>query len=160
MSDPKKNATQDLRTSTDVQPTDTREFPEHLPIVQTGNARIDASHAEIIGLINRLVLHDDLDFLIVLATLHARIAEHFAEEDESMRALGSEKYQCHLDEHAAVLASIEEVKQLTPSVRSAVGHRLVRHLQGWFPGHVEEMDLRLEHALFSMRTGGLPVRIV
>jgi hemerythrin len=73
--------------------------------------------------------------------------------------------QCHVDEHAAVLASLREVSELLgdPARDTAANQRMVAalaaELQRWLPVHVGEMDRALAAFRFRERTGGASVRI-
>jgi hemerythrin len=73
--------------------------------------------------------------------------------------------ECHIDEHAAVLASLEGVRRLLDDPERDRGTRmrivsgLVAELQRWLPVHVGEMDRALAAHRFRERTGGALLRL-
>ena len=66
---------------------------------------------------------------------------------------------CHIDEHNAVLRSIEEVRQLLSVGRVDVARSLVAELVNWFPGHATHLDSALAHWMFKQKNDGKPVVI-
>ena len=74
-----------------------------------------------------------------------------------MTATGFPGAQCHIDEHAAVLKSVEEVHALVQSGRYDIGRDLAGELARWFPSHADHLDSALAHWMVKRRTGGAPV---
>ena len=126
-----------------------------------GEHRFDASHAELARRMAMLAAASDEQVALALDAVGELGRFHFAEEDGDLRVLGGDAHRCHLDEHAAVLASIAEVGALVSAgVGCDVARRLGRELAEWLPRHVAEMDVRLAQALFRGRTGGAVVALV
>ena len=67
--------------------------------------------------------------------------------------------ECHIDEHAAVMKSVDEVRKLLGEGNTAVCRRLVQELVQWFPSHAHHLDSALAHWISKLRTGGKPVVI-
>ena len=77
-----------------------------------------------------------------------------------MQQSGFPSAQCHLDEHAAVLASLGGVLQLVNDGQIARGRHLCRALADWFPEHTQSMDAGVAKWLVKQRTGGAPLKFV
>ena len=65
--------------------------------------------------------------------------------------------ECHIDEHAAVMQSVDDVRLLLSRGDTAVCRRLVAELIQWFPSHADHLDSALAHWISKLRTGGKPV---
>lgn len=132
-----------------------------------GDPRLDQDH----DALNRLVVAfgrtvgDAGAARDALAALRAQAGEHFAFEDGELRALGGPDMQCHLDEHQAVLRSLDEVHALLAASDTAAdtAARLVvtlaAELQRWLPEHVSYMDVAVAKARVQARLGGAAVRL-
>jgi hemerythrin len=64
---------------------------------------------------------------------------------------------CHIDEHAAVLRSIEDVLAVARAGDVHEVRRLADALAGWFPGHADWLDSALAAWLCKRSYGGKPV---
>jgi hemerythrin len=64
---------------------------------------------------------------------------------------------CHTDEHAAVMKSVEEVLALARAGDTAQIRPLAKELARWFPGHADYLDSALAHWMFKRSHGGKPV---
>jgi hemerythrin len=124
-----------------------------------GEKRFDAEHEDFAMLVVGLAEAGDADVAPALSRLHAHAFQHFEAEDIELHVLGGTANECHLDEHKSVLASMREVECLVATGNFEIARALARKLAEWLPHHVEEMDLRLTQALFTMRTGGAQVQI-
>ena len=65
--------------------------------------------------------------------------------------------QCHIDEHAAVLRSAEEVQAVVAQGRLEPARRFATALVDWFPGHADYLDAALAHWMCKQQHGGKPV---
>ncbi|HET8746233.1 MAG TPA: hemerythrin [Ramlibacter sp.] len=134
--------------------------------MELGDAALDAEHAQLQGHALRL-LHAAAgeDGLAALQALQAHAREHFAAEDADLRRMEGGNARCHLDEHANVLRSFEEVGAvlardvLDAEAKQRLVQRLALQLLDWLPEHVREMDAAVARQRFQARTGGAPVRI-
>ncbi len=86
---------------------------------------------------------------------HAR--RHFAVEDAWMIETDFPPRQCHIDEHAAVLKSVDEVRALVAQGRVEHVASLAAALAGWFPGHAHHLDSALATWLCKQRWGARPL---
>ena len=65
--------------------------------------------------------------------------------------------ECHVDEHGAVMTSVDQVREVVAAGNVAEGRRLARELAKWFPGHADYMDASLAQWLVRQSTGGKPI---
>ena len=87
---------------------------------------------------------------------------HFGFEDDHLRHVGDANATCHLDEHAAVLRSLDEVGAVLARPEPAprdLTRRLATELLRWLPEHVQVMDAGIATARTRERFGGGPVQI-
>lgn len=131
-----------------------------------GDAALDRDHRRLHELIVQLLEAPPAGAVAALDALRAHAAQHFQVEDVDLRAMGSgNNASCHLDEHAAVLTSLDEVREVLTGdqVAAAAKHRLVERLASqlldWLPEHVREMDAGVAIHRVKQRTGGAPVQI-
>ncbi len=100
-----------------------------------------------------------------LDALRLHATRHFDAEDEDLRRMKGGNAACHIDEHAAVLASLREVRErLDDPARDGAANEtmlaaLAAELLRWLPMHVGEMDRALAAFRFREKTGGAAVRI-
>ncbi|MNV99976.1 cation-binding hemerythrin HHE family protein [compost metagenome] len=66
---------------------------------------------------------------------------------------------CHLEEHAAVLKSVSEVRAALVKGETQVVRAFAVALADWFPEHAQYMDLGLARWVAQRRLGGAPVVI-
>lgn len=129
-----------------------------------GDAPLDHDHAQLFRLCRALLDVPGDAIRPALAQLRAEMGAHFASEDADLRRLGGNNADCHLDEHAAVLASLDEVHLILgePQTSQAVAQRLMSSLAlellRWLPEHVSEMDANLAAVRSQSRFGGVGVR--
>ena len=122
--------------------------------VQLHDVRFDPAHDALAAQIEALASAADDAIAPALATFERLAAEHFAEEDALMQDVRFASRDCHLDEHAAVLASVRQVRSMLAEGHREVARRLVRELARWLPEHVAALDAQLEQALFRQAHGG------
>jgi hemerythrin len=122
-----------------------------------GHAEMDAVHEEFVGLLRALHAAPDERLSVALHAVARHVERHFAMEDACMRATDFPPRDCHIDEHAAVLASIRGVQRRLVRGDFEVARRLAHELQAWFPGHAQHLDSALAQWLCKHRLGGAPV---
>jgi hemerythrin-like metal-binding protein len=128
-----------------------------LPVsLATANAQND-DHQELLGLARDLAAAADEDLAAGFEALHSRFAEHFAVEDAWMAGHDFSSRECHLDEHAAVLRSFEEVGALLRGGDLQSVRRMALALADWLPEHIDALDRHLAKFMFFQQTGGAPV---
>lgn len=124
-----------------------------------GNGPMDELHEEFVELIALLQTAEDSDLPSLLQAMESHLQHHFAEEDQWMLSTGFPPRDCHIDEHAAVLKSVAEVRIKLAEGNVALCRDLTRALVDWFPGHATHLDSALAHWLSKQRFGGKPVVI-
>jgi hemerythrin len=125
-----------------------------------GNSLVDSTHREFVEIVNALLAADSttLDARLDEFAVHAK--QHFDQEDRMMAESGYTNARCHIDEHKAVLTSVNEVRALPDERRFVEGPRLARELARWFPGHLDAMDRGLVDWLVRYHTGGAPLKFI
>ena len=126
-----------------------------------GDPVLDREHAELQRLIDALREAPPSQALAALDALRSHAALHFGQEDGDLRRLGGANATCHLDEHAAVLRSLDEVREVLEQLQAPSGliGRLVAELTRWLPEHVQAMDAGIASVRTRERFGGVPVQI-
>ena len=124
-----------------------------------GEADMDAAHREFVELVSAMLEASDDAFAQALDNFREHALRHFGEEDALMRGGEYASAECHLDEHKAVLASVEEVRALVAGGNVGVGRRLARELARWFPEHTVAMDKGLATWAQRRLLGGQAIRI-
>lgn len=122
-----------------------------------GYTPIDGIHEEFVGLVGRLQTAPDTELSALLDQFAAHCEDHFETENRWMRETDFPPRDCHIDEHAAVLASVREVQALPPEEKIEVIRNLVEALADWFPRHADQLDSALAHWMSKERLGGKPV---
>ena len=122
-----------------------------------GHEPIDATHREFVELVSELQRAPEAQLPVLLAAFEAHARRHFGDEDRWMRETDFPPRDCHIDEHAAVLRSIEQVRALAQAGDLSEVRRLADALAGWFPGHADWLDSALAHWLCKRAYGGKPV---
>ncbi len=122
-----------------------------------GFGTMDDEHRELVSLIGLIQACPDADLLEHLRCLATYAREHFRVEDVWMRETEFPPLECHMDEHAAVLHSVDQVVIKVGEGDIAEGRRLAAALADWFPGHAQHLDSALAHWMCKRRLGGKPV---
>lgn len=130
-----------------------------------GDAALDADHARLHSLSLELLQAPPEGAVAVLDALCEHAAQHFAAEDADLQGMRDGNAKCHLDEHQAVLKSLDEVRALlvgdahTPEAKERVVRGLAGELLRWLPHHVQEMDAGVATWRSKQRFGGAAVKI-
>lgn len=124
-----------------------------------GHGPMDEIHQEFVQLAGRLETASDEQLSGLFQTMETHLQHHFAEENQWMLSTGFPPRDCHIDEHAAVLKSVAEVRVKLAEGNVALCRDLTRALVDWFPGHATHLDSALAHWLSKQRFGGKPVVI-
>ena len=129
-----------------------------------GDPMLDGDHARLLDLV-RALASSGHNAMPALEALRTEAREHFGREDAELRTLGGNNAVCHLDEHAAVLKSLDEVHLIlgetatTRAMEQQLVFSLSLELLRWLPEHVREMDAGLAAVRTKSRFGGAPLRI-
>lgn len=122
-----------------------------------GHAPMDHEHETFAHLIGALTQASDDNLAAALDALAAHATQHFESENTAMAETAFPPRDCHIDEHAAVLRSVQAVQQRLAQGDFVVARRLGAELEAWFPAHVQHLDSALSHWLCKLRLGGNPV---
>lgn len=124
-----------------------------------GHHEMDGTHREFVSCVDAMLQAVDDDQASALDMFAAHARRHFAEEDHWMAQTAYGNAGCHVDEHAAVLRSLDEVSAALAAGRHDVVRTFARALADWFPEHARVMDQGLARWLVERRLGGAPVVI-
>ena len=124
-----------------------------------GHGPMDEIHEEFVQLAGQLETASDAKLPELLQAMETHLQHHFAEEDQWMLSTNFPPRDCHIDEHAAVLKSVAEVREKLAEGNVALCRDLTKALVDWFPGHATHLDSALAHWLSKQRFGGKPVVI-
>ena len=122
-----------------------------------GYEPMDDVHREFVRLVDGLLTCSESDLYQQLTIFAQHAHSHFVEERRLMETSQFPGMQCHAQEHAAVLASVDEVLPLVKDGRIDIGRSLATELARWFPHHADYMDSSLAQWIVQQRTGGSPV---
>ena len=122
-----------------------------------GHTPMDSEHETLARLIATLNQAADDGLASALDALAAHATQHFESENAWMTETAFPPRDCHIDEHAAVLRSVQDVQQRLARGDFVVARRLGAELEAWFPAHVQHLDSALSHWLCKLRLGGKPV---
>jgi len=139
-----------------------RHGPDTLPWDDTllvGDNAMDDTHREFVTLVDALLNCAPHDALPRLQAFAAHARRHFGDEELRMRSTAFPSMQCHADEHAQVLQSVQQVLVLLADGQAdaALVRNLAQHLAHWLPGHTAYMDSALASWISKQAHGGVPV---
>jgi len=126
---------------------------------ELGFKQMDDSHKEFVQVVNQLLTCADEDFVKAMDEFALHAKEHFGAEDAWMRETQFPAGDCHIDEHAAVMKSFDEVYALAVQGDVKTGRGFAQELMNWFPGHADYLDSALSHWMFKKEHGGKPIVI-
>ncbi len=124
-----------------------------------GYGPMDDVHRKFVDTVREMQCAPDEDFAARLEAFAAHAKAHFDEENAWMIETDFPARECHMNEHAAVTHSIEQVRQRVAQGDIAIGRKLAAELERWFPGHADYRDSALAHWMCKRRHGGKPVVI-
>ena len=122
-----------------------------------GYVPMDEIHEEFVDIVGRLQAAEDAALPALMDELARHLQQHFEQENQWMEESDFPPRGCHIDEHAAVLKSVAEVREELAEGNTELCRDLVAHLAEWFPGHADHLDSALAHWMSKLRFGGKPV---
>lgn len=123
-----------------------------------GYGPMDDTHREFVSVVTALIDATGEQIGPCLSAVETHLRDHFATEDRWMVETDFPPRDCHIDEHAAVLKSLDEVKERWEQQGDAVTVRgFALELAKWFPGHADYLDSALSHWMSKLHTGGKPI---
>jgi hemerythrin len=124
-----------------------------------GDPEMDAVHEEFVACIAAVMNASEANVADVFAALERQAKSHFDMEDTWMRDNDFPAKDCHIDEHAAVMASIVGVRKRVEAGDVSAAYDIAQALADWFPGHADYLDSALAAWMCKRRWGGKPVVI-
>lgn len=118
---------------------------------------MDETHQEFVTCIAAIQNGAPDDCLILMDQLLEHAAAHFKQEDDWMTATEFPPRTCHMDEHAAVLASIKGVRELAIQGAPEKCRPLANELARWFPAHADHLDSALSHWMCKIKYDAKPL---
>lgn len=123
-----------------------------------GYPPMDETHREFVDCLRALQSASDAELPVCLEAMRAHAVSHFEQERQWMEETSFPAAQCHIDEHAAVLGTLEGITaRLRDAGDTEVVRNIARALADWFPGHADYMDAALSHWMCKREYGGKPV---
>ena len=124
-----------------------------------GFTPMDDVHEEFYKVTLRLVTCTESSAMAAIGEFEKHAVSHFEQEDEWMRTTNFPPRDCHIDEHAAVLKSVRDVKAAVEQGRAGADEvrNIGMHLFNWFPGHADYLDSALAAWMTKQAMGGKPV---
>jgi hemerythrin-like metal-binding protein len=122
-----------------------------------GFGPMDETHQEFVTCIAAIQKAEPKDCLVLMDQLLEHAAAHFKQEDDWMVATEFPPRTCHMDEHAAVLASITGVRELARQGAPERCLHLANELARWFPSHADHLDSALSHWMCKIKYGAKPL---
>jgi hemerythrin-like metal-binding protein len=124
-----------------------------------GFGPMDTTHEEFYAVAFTLLTCEEAGMLQALDAFETHAREHFEQEDSWMRSTEFPPRDCHIQEHAAVLKSVQEVREHITSGKAGLDlvHHFATYLFQWFPGHAYYLDSALAAWMTKRSLGGKPV---
>jgi hemerythrin len=122
-----------------------------------GYRPMDDMHQEFVEIVSKMVQAADHELPGALDEFAQHAKAHFDLENQLMVETEFPPRDCHIDEHAAVMKSVEEVMALVREGQFEIGRSLIAELVQWFPSHTDHLDSALAHWMCKRSLGGKPV---
>jgi hemerythrin-like metal-binding protein len=122
-----------------------------------GFGPMDEVHEEFVDLVGAMQKARDEELAVLMEAFAKHAQAHFDAENAWMVETDFPARECHIDEHAAVMRSVHQVRERLAGGDYAVARRLADELASWFPGHADYLDSALAHWMCKRRLGGKPV---
>jgi hemerythrin-like metal-binding protein len=116
----------------------------------TGDQRMDHTHKEFADQLNALMSTPAADQLPLYQAFLDHTVAHFAQEDRWMQATGFTASNCHSDQHAMVLETMQAVVTHYLKGETDIINRMGEALGEWFAQHAVSMDAGLAQHLQSV----------
>ena len=124
-----------------------------------GYPPMDEVHKEFYDVTFRLLVCTDETAAEALEAFADHAQRHFDQEDEWMRSSDFPARDCHIEEHAAVMNSVQQARDLLS--QGIGGAEMLQdfgiYLYSWFPGHADYLDSALAAWMTKIKMGGKPV---
>ena len=117
------------------------------PALLLGDVRMDDTHEEFVILLNQLLATPPDQQMPLYRAFIDHTVEHFAQEERWMLATGFSADNCHAEEHATILETMQAVVQHSEQGDTELITRMAQALADWFPQHATSMDAGLAQHL-------------
>ena len=124
-----------------------------------GFPAMDEEHREFVGCLQALQQADAASVAQRLDEFADHARKHFGAEDRWMEETKFPARECHVDEHAAVLKSLDEVRARVAAGNATNVPSLAAELARWFPGHADYLDSALAAWMSKQRWDAKPIVI-
>jgi len=133
---------------------------EWSPEFSVGHRTLDAQHARIMGLIDKLaragggpseaeIVSDTLDEMMKYSR------SHFTAEERILLEVGFPDYERHVELHRAYVKKVVAFCQATTMGVDSVPAKLLEYLKVWFTHHILQEDMKYKSLVTSAGTGGV-----
>jgi hemerythrin len=122
-----------------------------------GYDAMDAEHRDFVVCVQALQQAEAAQVAERLEAFADHARRHFGLENAWMVDTDFPARDCHIDEHAAVLKSVEEVQALVAMGNTGIARSLADELARWFPGHADYLDSALAAWMAKRRWNAKPV---
>ena len=117
------------------------------PELFLGDARMDDTHEEFVTLLNQLLATPPDQQMPLYRAFIDHTVEHFAQEERWMLATGFTADNCHAEEHATILETMQAVVPRSEQGDTELITRMAEALAEWFPLHATSKDAGLAQHL-------------
>jgi hemerythrin len=124
-----------------------------------GYAPMDDEHRDFVVCVRALQQAAPEQVLARLDDFAVHAERHFGAENRWMEETEFPARQCHIDEHAAVMKSVAEVRAVVAAGNTGIVRSLADELARWFPGHADYLDSALAAWMAKRRWNAKPVII-
>ena len=124
-----------------------------------GFPTMDDTHREFVDHLDALFQATDANMAQRLQEMIDHSEHHFSQENRWMEQTEFPARECHINEHAAVIASMREVLAYLTEQNGDPNEarRLAIELSRWFPSHTDYLDASLAQWVSKKKLGGVPV---
>jgi len=116
----------------------------------TGDVRMDDTHREFAEQLSALTRTPVAEQLERYQAFLGHTVAHFAQEDRWMQATGFAPTNCHSDQHAMILETMQAVVAHYLQGETDIINRMAEALGEWFAQHAVSMDAGLAQHLQSV----------
>lgn len=113
-----------------------------------GHADMDATHREMVALMDVAAAADKAGFPAAFTALLAHTRDHFAAEERMMAESGDPAVAEHTSHHAKLINELEQLETRVAAGRAMMAKAFIRErLPEWLQTHATGMDSMLAHHL-------------
>lgn len=110
------------------------------PTLPLGVPLMDADHATLEVMFERVAATADADLPGLFAEIEAEVIAHFAREEKLMAEYDAPVAHCHHTQHALLLSEFERARPVAASGDGEALRRILSQLEEFVAGHVASVD--------------------